>query len=186
MLIDTPARREAMASPLRLELLEHLGALGQATVKELAARMGKSPQALHYHVRLLTGTGILRIIDTRKSGPRDQAVYDLAAERYEVMLKDATDPADFAPARVVRAVLRSAERDYESMAAADPARLEADDVFAGRMRSRLSVAGRKKVMKHINAIQRIFADEFRRDHPPQAKVETYTLTCAFLPEAPRE
>jgi hypothetical protein len=37
-------------------------------------------------------------------------------------------------------------------------------------------------MKHVRAIERIFLEELRREHPPQARLETFTATLAILPE----
>ena len=81
------------------------------------------------------------------------------------------------------AVLRLARRDYTALAESAPNRLDSPDVFAGRLRARLSVSAKNEVMKHLRAIERLFAEELVHEHPPQAKVETYSLTAVLVPEA---
>jgi DNA-binding Lrp family transcriptional regulator len=185
LLIENPAQQAALTSPLRLELLEHLVVIGPASVRDLAARMERTTHALHYHVRQLVEAGVVEQTGSRKSGPRDEAIYDVVAERIEVAV-DTSLRADERPqTKIARAVLRRAERDYAALAAADPERLGADDVYAGRLRGRLSSRARAGVMKHVRAIERIFLQELRREHPPQARLEIFTATIAVLPEMTR-
>jgi DNA-binding Lrp family transcriptional regulator len=182
LIIEDPARQAALTSPVRLELLEHLGVIGPASVRDLATRMERTTHALHYHVRQLVAAGVIEQTGSRKSGPRDEALYDVVAERFEVAV-DTRRRADERPqVKLARAVLRRADRDYAALAASDPERLDADDVYAGRLRGRLSARARADVIKHIRAIERIFVEELRREHPPQARLEVVTATIAVLPE----
>ncbi|MHC5114069.1 MAG: HVO_A0114 family putative DNA-binding protein [Planctomycetota bacterium] len=182
LILEDEAQQTAMTSPVRLEILEHLCVIGPATVRDIAARMDRTPHATHYHVRRLAEAGLIEQTSTRKSGPRDEALYDVVAERYE--FAETPDEGIGAHERqTVRAVLRRAERDFTALADTDPERLGGREGFTGRMRARLSTGARDDVMKHVRAIQRIFTEEFRRDHPPQARVETYTCTIVVLPEA---
>jgi predicted transcriptional regulator len=177
LVITDEAQRAAMTSPARLEILEHLGLVGPATVRDLAERMERSPHALHYHVRRLVEVGLMVQTGSRKSGPRDQAVYDVVADRLEVDVDD-----DGLGTKTMRSMLRCVEREFEAVAATDPDRLGGKDGFTGRLRARLSIGARNDVMRHLQEIQRIFEREFRREHPPQARVETYNLTAVFLPD----
>lgn len=188
MRISDPDQRAAMTSPLRLEIIEHLGAIGPASVRDLAERMQRSTHALHYHVRLLEEIGLIKRTGTRKSGPRDEALYDVAANRFELApsrpeTRERDADAELPEARTVRAILRKAEREFIEALVDDPARLERDGCFAGRLRARLSATARREVERHLAAIQRIFADELRRDHPPQSRLETCTLTAVYLQES---
>ncbi len=65
---------EAVASPARQELLLALGE-GRASVRELAARLGRSRSALHYHVGLLERAGMIESVEVRGSGREREAVY---------------------------------------------------------------------------------------------------------------
>ena len=179
-IVTDAAQHSALASPIRLEVLEHLGDIGPTSVRDLAKRMDRSPHALHYHMRCLTEVGLVVQAGTRKSGSRDEAVFDVIADLIEVDFE--SDGSFNAELKAVRAILRRAERDFTAQAAVNPERLGGNDGYAGRLRGRLSRSARDDVMRHLRAIQRIFTEE-RRDHPPQARVETYTMTTVFLPEA---
>lgn len=186
MRVRDPAQREALTSPVRLELLEHLGAIGPASVRDLAARMSRSPHSLHYHVRIMEEAGLLRRTGTVKSGPRDEALFDVVANRYEIEQSTGARGTDHAEARAIRAVLRKAEREFTDAVATDPALVHRDGCFAGRLRAQLSAKARKDIAQHLTAIQRIFAEELRRDHPPQTRLETCTLTAVYMQEPPQE
>lgn len=183
-LLEEAAQREALTSPVRLELIEHLGQVGPASVRTLAERMDRSPHALHYHVRRLVEVGLVVQTGTARSGRRDEALFDVVADRFELPIEPHGGAVFESELRTVRAVLRRAERDFTALAETAPERLGGGDGFTGRLRARLSRRGRDDVMRHLRAIQRVFADELRRDHPPQTHLETYTLTTVFLPEAP--
>ena len=179
-LVTDQAQRAALASPARVEVIEHLCVIGPASVRELADRIGVSPHALHYHVRRLRDVGLLVAAGSRKSGPRDEALYDIVADRIEIAVDAGAGAA--AEARTVRTILRRAERDFTAVATTAPERLEADEGRASRARARLSKGARKQVIRHLEAIDGIFADQIRRDHPPQAHTEPFTLTVVFVPE----
>ena len=164
------------------EILEHFVATGPASVRALAARMGRSPHALHYHVRLMEGAGLLRRTGTVKSGPRDEALYDVVAEQYALDAPPAGRRGDAPEARTIRAVLRRAEREFAEALVSGRARSHRDAHFAGRLRARLSAKARRDVGRHLAAIQRIFAQELRREHPPGSAPETCSFTAVYLQE----
>src|SRR5258707_1215849 len=83
--LSTPRQMEALASPLRLEMLENLRHAGQASVADLARLAGRPATALHYHVGLLHKAGLLVLAGRRKAGKRGEAVYALAAERIAIV-----------------------------------------------------------------------------------------------------
>ena len=93
-----------------------------------------------------------------------------------------TDEGAEAGVKTIRTILRRAERDFRAIAEAAPERLEAGDGIACRARARLSRGAHKEVLRHIAAIERIFNQELRREHPPQARTENFTMTMVFVPE----
>ena len=61
--IDRPEQLKALGHPLRLRVLEMLGA-GEAqelTNRELAQRLGVDPGHLHFHVRMLLRAGLIEL-----------------------------------------------------------------------------------------------------------------------------
>lgn len=180
ILLSTPEQRNAIASTVRMELIEHLCA-GPATVASLAEGMGRTPNSLYHHVRTLGHAGLLRQVDSVRSGARDQAVYDVTAELFELPPGRAGEVADRADVKITRVVLRKAEREFAEALEADPEEIRGGDFFVGRMRAQLSAGSRREVMRHISAIQKIFTEEIRRDPPPNARLRACSFTATLLP-----
>jgi predicted ArsR family transcriptional regulator len=59
MQITDPRALRALAHPLRLDLVELLGALGQATAAECARRLGTSQASCSFHLRQLAKYGFV-------------------------------------------------------------------------------------------------------------------------------
>jgi DNA-binding transcriptional ArsR family regulator len=60
--IDRPEQLKALGHPLRLRVLEELGAEGEKlTNRELAQRLGVDPGHLHFHVRMLHKAGLIEL-----------------------------------------------------------------------------------------------------------------------------
>ena len=62
--IDRPEQLKALGHPLRLLVLEELGANTESlTNRELAQRLGVDPGHLHFHVRMLQKAGLIELAD---------------------------------------------------------------------------------------------------------------------------
>jgi DNA-binding transcriptional ArsR family regulator len=112
--IDSAKQLKALRTPLRQEMVRTLRHLGAATVKELAAELGRKPASLYYHVHELTAAGIAVESKREATGGRDESSYALAAER--IMIDRTKRSAPFIDALIdaQRATLRAAERELES------------------------------------------------------------------------
>ena len=64
--IERPEQLKALGHPLRLRVLETLGARDEKplTNRELAERLGVDPGHLHFHVRMLLRAGLIERVDT--------------------------------------------------------------------------------------------------------------------------
>lgn len=71
----TDAQLESLNSPVRLAIIQRLELDKQATVRELAHRMGKAATALYHHIRELEEIGLLRVVGEKKGTRRPEAVY---------------------------------------------------------------------------------------------------------------
>lgn len=175
-------QRAALASPMRLEILGQFVEGEPMAVAELAERMGRPANAIHYHVRRLVGVGLLKRAGERRRGTRREALYRPAARR--IALPTPTrGPGREAALKTLSAALRMTERDFE-------AALEAGDVVADgpgrtmtafRLHARLTPAALARVNRHIDAMLEILEREGgRRRLPPDAKHHC-SLTLALLP-----
>lgn len=83
LVIDKPEQLKALGHPLRLRVLETLGAEGEQplTNRELAQRLGVDPGHLHFHVRMLLRAGL---IDRAESGKGREKPYRAVAKTVRV------------------------------------------------------------------------------------------------------
>ena len=78
----------AGADPLRIRIDHALRyPARQLTAKELAARLGVTPNSLYYHLRKMEEVGLVKVVEERPAGRVTERVY--AADEYMVQL----DPA---------------------------------------------------------------------------------------------
>jgi len=170
-------QRAALTSPLRLEILEHFVVAGPAAVDEVAVRMGRAPDSLYYHVRMLVKVGLLRARGSRKSGKRDKKLYAVVAPRIEIPCRPGSTSSTETTLKTMASAFRMAER--EMRASLDSGRFEEHgryrNFYATRLRSDLSRASLAEVNRHVKAIEDIFAREFRR--PPTGGTScSWTMT----------
>jgi DNA-binding transcriptional ArsR family regulator len=70
--IERPAQLKALGHPLRLRVLETLGADDgyELTNRELAQRLAVDPGHLHFHVRMLLNAGLIELVE--RTGGREK------------------------------------------------------------------------------------------------------------------
>jgi len=114
VMIDDEAQLEALASTVRLDLVDTLQALGEASVPELAARLGRPADGLYYHLRALTEVGIVRVVGEQKRGRSAETVYSVEDPdgRLAIRHNSKTPRARAAVQKIVRSMLSAAEREY--------------------------------------------------------------------------
>ncbi|WP_327354749.1 ArsR/SmtB family transcription factor [Streptomyces sp. NBC_01304] len=66
--VDSPEVLKALAHPLRLRILRHLGKTGPATSTTLATALGENTGTLSYHLRMLERAGLIEDIPERSTG----------------------------------------------------------------------------------------------------------------------
>lgn len=151
------AALDALASPARQELISLLGDR-PATVRALATALGRSRQALHYHVGKLERAGLIRGVAWRGTGPSRERIYAVARPRLAVA---ATEAAADRPAarRALEAMLRLTARELDVALAAPNLRRRggAREFCALRGKARLTGAelGRlNRLLERIEALLR--------------------------------
>lgn len=77
----TPAQLGAMASSVRLAIVQRLDIDGQATARELAERLGRPVTALYHHLEQLQQAGLVHVVERRSTGRRPEAVYAMVSRR---------------------------------------------------------------------------------------------------------
>jgi DNA-binding transcriptional ArsR family regulator len=77
----TQSQLESISSPIRLAIVQRLEMYREATVRELADRMGRPVTALYHHLQQLQDVGVLHVVGERKGARRPEAVYALVADQ---------------------------------------------------------------------------------------------------------
>ena len=68
--ISDPRSLEALAHPLRLDLIDHLMAAGPATASACARAVGDTPSNCSYHLRVLAHVGLVREVPSEDGRER--------------------------------------------------------------------------------------------------------------------
>lgn len=63
--VSDPERVRALAHPIRLDLLDYLGEVGEATATQCAARIGESVASCSFHLRMLAKYGWIEPAERR-------------------------------------------------------------------------------------------------------------------------
>ena len=167
---------DALASPARQELVSHLGE-GPATVRELAVALGRTRQALHYHVAVLEQAGLVKGTGWRGSGTARERVY--AVTRSRMVATGTYGARDRASARrAVSAALRLTSREI-ARALASP-RLAAGSgpprFAALRGKARLTAADLRELHELFGRIEAVI----RRSKRGRGR-RYYAVTLVLVP-----
>src|SRR4051812_28092657 len=73
-----------LASPVRNEVFMQLRTIGKASVGDIAKVLGKSPEAVHYHVKALVAAGLAREAFRRPGVKKPEFVYEPVGKRLKL------------------------------------------------------------------------------------------------------
>lgn len=137
MLIRSRQQFQALASPVRQEIVDALEAAGPLSVSQLAALLGRATTALYSHIQTLHKAGLVTPVTNTQSHTETGVVYDLVGRPLRL---DYDSPAGRAPVvKIVSAALRVSQREF-SRACTQGARAHGADrlVWGGRARGWLT------------------------------------------------
>src|SRR5438552_8039443 len=157
---------KAIAHPLRFRILGRL-ADGPHTVKEVAAGLGRPPDRLYYHVRILEQHGVVEVADER-------LVSGIVERRYRLTGAELSlDPSDRDLARQATDFMADALRQELRAAAAVGAE--------GTLLSRTMVSLTAEQRGELQARLRAFLEDVTRDYSGDG--DPFTLTIALYQAA---
>jgi DNA-binding transcriptional ArsR family regulator len=180
---DRAARRDALASPFRIELIGLFGQEDELSVSDMARRTGRPATSLYHHLRVLEDAGILEAVGTRPKGKRFETVYAVA----ESMLGIAHDPDDPTSrpkiAKTVEAAFRSASRDLVAALDRDDLQPEGPgrNVFSLVLTSRMSPEQLARINERLRALEELIAEECANDPGPGPDDQFLSLTLCLAP-----
>ena len=172
MIISDRKQIAALASPVRLALIDALEALGPSSVAELAKVVGGRADGLYYH---------LRILEKRKLIVRSNEIVDVAAR--PLFLAYVPDDARNrgAVTRVVAAMLRGALRLFAA-AFRPGVRVKGKrrELWAAQRTAALT----KEQIERVNRLLGELLDEFAK-HEHAAGETLYSITFVLAPDVAR-
>jgi hypothetical protein len=175
----TREQREALASPLRLEILGQFTGPAPLSVRNLAERMGRTPHSIYYHVHLLARVGLLREVGPRPGGAgRSETLYQPVRETITL---GAEPGAEDTMRRTMAAAFRMALRDLDTALESADRRASADPPgLATRLHFRATRRVVKEVRRHLQEAIELVQREARRGAERRTG-SMYSLTLALLP-----
>jgi DNA-binding transcriptional ArsR family regulator len=176
--LQDPVAIEALASPHRLEIVSALGEAEQASISDLARRLGRTPHSLYYHVKLLERAGVVRIADTKRRGRRDERIWTLAGERIALSVATRSPASIVKASKAIDAMLRLTSRE---LSAALRRRAERPDekqpLIGTRMKARLGGKALRRVLGLMEEIGRVVEDANRG----AGSGRTFAVTLVLAP-----
>lgn len=174
---------EALVSATRQEIVDGLQTAGPASIRELGEMLGRAPDSLYYHFRVLEKVGLILQVETRPSSRRDEVVYDLAQRPAKIELDPQDTRSRSAMNKIYGTFLRLAERNLKSAMETGTARLQGPDrnASAGHLTAWLTDDEVRAVNQKLQELQQIF---HKKRVPGSGKL--HALTYALSPVTPTE
>jgi DNA-binding transcriptional ArsR family regulator len=165
--IRSDAQLRALASPVRQEVVDALGAAGPCTIAEIARHTARPADSLYFHVRRLLAVGLLVETGERRKGRHVAAVYDVPGRPLRI---DHARVPSRESRRVLAAAIRLGGRDLDrSMAAGAPAR-------AGRVKGWVGTRDLRRIERLVAELR----DAVGSGRPGKGRAP-YSFTFIFAP-----
>lgn len=179
--VDSVAEIDLLASPIRIEIIDTLEALGQpASVAELAAELGRPADGLYYHLRPLVDVGLVE--EESAADGRRYRTRTGPEKRLRLHYRPGDTPTAKAVGRAAASQLRMSGRDFER-ALADPA-----SVVDGAQRELWAARSKGWVdAEELAEINRLLARVLDLLHRPKAACgdKLIALSWIMAPLAPQ-
>jgi len=181
--ISDKDQRAALASPLRLELLNLFVSADPLAISDMASLMNRPAGSLYHHVRILEQSGILKQTGTRRKGKRHEALYLPSASRFIYDTSGGSEDAIASAVKLAATGFRMAERDLEATLRSDNRPMEdpEPDFYALRMHARTSPEVLAKINKHLNAVLELLTPNAETSSKFGPDDQHISLTLALLP-----
>lgn len=179
VLLQDAAAIEAVASPHRLEVVSALGEAEQASIAELARRLGRTPHSLYYHVKRLVSAGVVVPAETRRRGRRDERIWKLAGERILLGAQAGSTPASVKTSKAIDAMLRLTARELSAAVRRHHGRRDGapTPITGVRMKGQLDERTVRRIVRLLDQIGRTVQAANRRSRPGRM----FTITLVLAP-----
>jgi len=177
MVVSRPDHLRALVSPARQEVLDVMTRLGDVSLAELGAVLGRPADGLYYHVRALERLGLVERAGARRKPRHEEALYRAAAPVFAIRYP--SDPARRARAvtPIAAAMMRLSIRDFRRALGDGQTRFEGAEreVWALRTTGWLSAQQLRRVNRLIRALS-----ESTAQRGPARRLYAVTVVLAPL------
>jgi DNA-binding transcriptional ArsR family regulator len=165
--ISDPESLEALAHPLRLDLIDHLMAVGPATASACARAVGDTPSNCSYHLRVLARVGLVREVPSEDGRERP---WEALVTGFDTGEEGRAGPVSAQEAKLMAISLQRDQRevrDYLARRGREPARWRRADIYMGYT---LSVTAEElaELRGRVDALIRPYIAATREDAAPDA------------------
>ena len=175
-----------LGSPLRQTMIDRIVSGGPTSVAQLAGSLNRPADRLYYHIKLLVRAGLL--VERAANGGRAEAEYDVPGRPMLLDYGSTAGKQRRAVARVVDALMRSAQRDFRRSVSEKSLRVEGPrrELWSGRAEGLLSPADLAALNKHLHAAVMVLlrakhARASRQASQGSAPRKRYQLTWSLSP-----
>ncbi len=184
MEIDDIAVLEILNNSTRLKILSNLEE--PSSVKVVAEAMGVPTTRLYYHINLLEGAGLIRVVETRKVGAMIERLYQTVADTFrpsQVLFENNEDLerlAKVASDIVLDGARIDAEagliRHFEAMAAGK----KRSELHPGTVSRSVRAVSRSTAEEFLKQLEDL-VDEWSRTEKGGDDAEEFSLSIVFFP-----
>jgi DNA-binding transcriptional ArsR family regulator len=180
-LVRKPEQIRALAAAARQELIDMLASLGTVSVAELAAIMGRPPDALYFHLRALVKVGLVRQVGHRAKGKRKEALFRAVAPDLRLHYEPGNAANRKGVTAIVSSMLRLGSRDFAKAFQRGDAIVEGSnrELWALRTTGRLSLPQIARINQAIHQLKLNLSE-------PKKGGRLYGLTILLTPLDHRE
>lgn len=173
-------QREALGSPLRIEIIGFFEYGGMLSVRDIAERLGRPVASMYFHVHKLVRAGLLVEGPKRGTGPAAEVLYRAVADRIALQVNPRSPASVDAVVRSVRALLRQAGREFESACRSSShwAAESGQDAAGRRQRAWLTAEDAAEARRRLDGVERFLASRSRKSGGSE-----HTWTSLLIPVA---
>lgn len=168
----------ALSSPVRLEILGELKAVGPCAIRDLAARMDRPADGLYHHIKALIKAGAVVQTGSRASGGRTEALFGLIAPRIAGALDASSPRSRRAVIRAASATLRLASREFAAAieAGEGSGKNRRKDIRVSRQKTWLNAKAVRELTELLTRIEELLSK-----HAEAKEGRPYALTIGLVP-----
>jgi hypothetical protein len=171
---------QALASPGREDIIDAVTVLGPCGVTDIARFVGRSRNALYYHVRAMRDLGLLVETQAEGKGVKPAAHYDLPGRPFLVRYDLSSPKSRRAVIAIGKARFRAGQRGFVRACASDGAVVEGPrrNLWVAHWNGWLTVRDLEKANRLLAELVDVFTpslDDTKKDRSP------YALTFGIAP-----